>query len=101
ADACARVGGAVTAVSVHQGCGLTNAMTGIGEAAKSRTPLVVLAAEASGAHSNFRVDQEALAHAVGARSARVTSAADAVAQAVAAVRQAVQERCTVVLNLPL
>ena len=34
-------------LTVHQGCGLTNAMTGIAEAAKSRTPLLVLAAEAA------------------------------------------------------
>ncbi|MFJ8826941.1 thiamine pyrophosphate-binding protein [Streptomyces sp. NPDC102467] len=101
ADAYARVSGAVAAVSVHQGCGLTNALTGIGEAAKSRTPLVVIAAEASQPHSNFAVDQGALARALGAGSARVTSAADAVTQAYAAVRTAVQERRTVVLNLPL
>ena len=35
----------VAAVTVHQGCGLTNAMTGITEAAKSRTAMLVLAAE--------------------------------------------------------
>ena len=59
ADAYARVSGRVGVLSVHQGCGLTNAMTGITEAAKSRTPLVVLAAEtAAGAvRSNFRIDQ--------------------------------------------
>jgi thiamine pyrophosphate-dependent acetolactate synthase large subunit-like protein len=45
ADAFARMTGQVTALSVHQGCGLTNAMTGIAEAAKSRTPLLILAAE--------------------------------------------------------
>ncbi|MEU6673619.1 thiamine pyrophosphate-binding protein [Streptomyces sp. NPDC046925] len=101
ADAYARVRGAVTVVSVHQGCGLTNALTGIGEAAKSRTPLVVLAAEATEPHSNFHVDQGALAQAVGALSVRVTSAADAVAQTSGAVLRAVHERCTVVLNLPL
>ncbi|MEV8314000.1 thiamine pyrophosphate-binding protein [Streptomyces sp. NPDC059900] len=101
ADAYARVRGAAAVLSVHQGCGLTNALTGIGEAAKSRTPLVVLAAEATEARSNFHVDQAALAQAVGARSVRVTSAADAVAQTSAAVRRAVHERCTIVLNLPL
>ncbi|MFI6879919.1 thiamine pyrophosphate-binding protein [Streptomyces sp. NPDC050400] len=101
ADAYARVSGTVAAVSVHQGCGLTNALTGIGEAAKSGTPLVVLAAEATQPRSNFHVDQEALARAVGAHSVRVTSAADAVDRACAAVRRAVHERCTVVLNLPL
>ena len=59
ADAYARVSGRVGVLTVHQGCGLTNAMTGITEAAKSRTPLVVLAAEAAAAavRSNFRIDQ--------------------------------------------
>ncbi|WP_420032058.1 thiamine pyrophosphate-binding protein [Streptomyces sp. cg28] len=101
ADAYARVSGSVAALSVHQGCGLTNALTGIGEAAKSRTPLIVVAAEASQPRSNFAVDQTALAEALGAHSARVTAAAVAVAQTCAAVRLAVQERRTVVLNLPL
>ncbi|GAB3882339.1 hypothetical protein GCM10029964_039940 [Kibdelosporangium lantanae] len=98
ADAYARMSDRVTVVSVHQGCGLTNALTGITEAAKSRTPLVVLAAESGG---NFRVDQDALATAVDARTARVTSAATAVAETVAAFHTAVRERRTVLLNLPL
>src|SRR6476620_1632094 len=71
ADAYARMSGTVTALSVHQGCGLTNALTGITEAAKSRTPLVVLAAEATSPLSNFAVDQTALATAVGAVPMRV------------------------------
>ncbi|MEU8845362.1 thiamine pyrophosphate-binding protein [Streptomyces sp. NPDC048564] len=101
ADAYARTSGTVAAVSVHQGPGLTNAMTGITEAAKSRTPLVVLAAEVTEPRSNFYVDQEALARAVGAVMVRVTSAEEAVEQACAAVRLAVGERRTVLLNLPL
>ncbi|HEX2075829.1 MAG TPA: thiamine pyrophosphate-binding protein, partial [Geodermatophilus sp.] len=101
ADAYARMTDGVAALSVHQGCGLTNALTGITEAAKSRTPLVVLAAEATARHSNFHVDQPALAEAVGARSVRITSAEDAVGQAAAAVAAARRERCTVLLNLPL
>ena len=44
ADAWARSTGRPGVLSVHQGPGLTNAMTGITEAAKSRTPLLVLAA---------------------------------------------------------
>jgi acetolactate synthase-1/2/3 large subunit len=40
ADAWARTTGRVGVVSVHQGPGLTNAITGITEAAKSRTPLL-------------------------------------------------------------
>ncbi|WP_369166846.1 thiamine pyrophosphate-binding protein [Streptomyces sp. R28] len=101
ADAYARTSGTVAVVSVHQGPGLTNAVTGIAEAAKSRTPLVVLAAEVTEPRSNFYVDQEALAHAVGAVAVRVTSAEEAVGQACAAVRLAVRERRTVLLNLPL
>ncbi|WP_369240568.1 thiamine pyrophosphate-binding protein [Streptomyces sp. R21] len=101
ADAYARMSGTVAALSVHQGPGLTNAVTGIAEAAKSRTPLLVLAAEVTRPTSNFYVDQAALAHAVGAVTARVTSAENAVEQACAAVRQALHERRTVVLNLPL
>ena len=66
ADAYARMSGTVAAVSVHQGCGLTNAMTGITEAAKSRTPLIVVAADVTEQRSNFYVDQDALARAVGA-----------------------------------
>ncbi len=101
ADAYARTSGTVAVVSVHQGPGLTNAMTGIAEAAKSRTPLVVLAAEVTEPRSNFYVDQETLARAVGAVPVRVTSAEEAVEQACAAVGLAVRERRTVLLNLPL
>lgn len=101
ADAYARMSGTVTALSVHQGPGLTNALTGITEAAKSRTPLLVLAAEVTEPRSNFYVDQEVLARAVGAVPLRVTSAEDAVGQALAAVRRASHERRTVLLNVPL
>jgi len=101
ADAFARTSSTVAAVSVHQGCGLTNAMTGIAEAAKSRTPMVVVAAEVTEPRSNFYVDQEALAAGVGAVPLRVTSAEGAVEQAVAAVAMALHDRRTVLLNLPL
>ncbi|MBB2912998.1 thiamine pyrophosphate-dependent acetolactate synthase large subunit-like protein [Streptosporangium becharense] len=101
ADAYARLSGRVGVLTVHQGPGLTNAMTGIAEAAKSRTPLVVLAGETTERRSNFFVDQAALAEAVGARSLRVTSAETAVAETVEAFRTARDGRRTVLLNLPL
>jgi thiamine pyrophosphate-dependent acetolactate synthase large subunit-like protein len=103
ADAYARVSGELGVLSVHQGPGLTNALTGITEAAKSRTPLLVLAAEtASGAvRSNFRIDQAALAAAVGAVPERVHSPRSALADVARACRTAVAERRTVVLGLPL
>jgi thiamine pyrophosphate-dependent acetolactate synthase large subunit-like protein len=101
ADAYGRMSGTVAALSVHQGCGLTNAMTGITEAAKSRTPLVVLAAEATTPSSNFYVDQHALAAAVGAIPRRLTSPDLAAVEAATAYWMAQHERRTVVLNLPL
>ncbi len=103
ADAYARAGGGVGVLSVHQGPGLTNALTGITEAAKSRTPLLVLAAEASGSavRSNFRVDQAGLASAVGAVPERLHSPATALADLTRAWHTAAHDRRTVVLGLPL
>lgn len=103
ADAYARMSGKVALVSTHQGCGLTNAVTGIGEAAKSRTPLLVLTADtpADDPLNNFRIDQDGLARAVGAIAERVHGPETAVADTVRAYRTALRERRTVVLNLPL
>ncbi|GAB1817578.1 thiamine pyrophosphate-binding protein [Herbidospora sp. RD11066] len=101
ADAYARMSGEVGVVTVHQGPGLTNLMTGLAEAAKSRTPLLVLAGEVTSPLSNFWVDQAALAEAVGAVSLRITSGETAVTEAAAAYRTARRERRTVLLNLPL
>jgi acetolactate synthase-1/2/3 large subunit len=103
ADAWARGTGRVGILSVHQGPGLTNALTGITEAAKSRTPLLVLAADVAGAavRSNFRIDVAALAASVGAVADRLYSPAAAVADAARAYRTAQRERRTVVLAMPL
>jgi thiamine pyrophosphate-dependent acetolactate synthase large subunit-like protein len=103
ADAYARMSGRLPVVTLHQGCGLTNALTGITEAAKSRTPLLVLSADTAGAAvtANFRIDQDAAIGAVGAVAERVHSPGSAVADTVRAYRRAVHERRTVVLNLPL
>jgi acetolactate synthase I/II/III large subunit len=103
ADAWARLAGRPGVLSVHQGPGLTNAMTGITEAAKSRTPLVVLTADvaAEAVKANFRVDVAALATAVGATPFRIRSPAFAVDETVRAYRTALAERRTVVLALPL
>jgi thiamine pyrophosphate-dependent acetolactate synthase large subunit-like protein len=103
ADGYARVSGAVAACSVHQGPGLTNAITGLTEAAKSRTPVVVLAADTPSAalNSNFRIDQDALVESVGAVAERVHGPATALADVARAVRRAREERRAVVLMLPL
>ena len=103
ADAYSRASGQVSVLSVHQGCGLTNAMTGIGEAAKSRTPLLVLSGETppTDKASNFWIDQEGAVSALGAKVERIHSARSAVADTVRAYRLARDERRTVLLNLPL
>lgn len=103
ADAYSRMSGKVGVVTTHQGCGLSNAITGIGEAAKSRTPMIVLTADTQAAaiRSNFKIDQDALARSVGAVAERIHSPATAVADTMRAFRTAVNERRTVVLSLPL
>ena len=103
ADGWARATGEVGLLSVHQGPGLTNAMTGITEAAKSRTPLLVLAADVAGSavRSNFRVDVAALAASVGAEAGRLHSPGSAVADLIRAYRTAQAQRRTVVLAMPL
>jgi acetolactate synthase I/II/III large subunit len=100
ADAWARTTGRPGVVSVHQGPGLTNAMTGIAEAAKSRTPLLVLAAEAPEIRSNFHIDVAGLARAVGAVPERLYSPASALADVHRAYQTALGRR-TVILALPL
>ena len=103
ADGYARVSGRLGVASVHQGPGLTNAITGLTEAAKSRTPLVLLAADTPAAQlrSNFKIDQDALVESVGAVAERVHGPSTAVADVTRAVRTAVVERRAVVLMLPL
>jgi acetolactate synthase I/II/III large subunit len=103
ADAWARVTGEVGVATVHQGPGFTNALTGLAEAAKARTPLVLVAGDTSAAavRSNFRVDQAAMAAAVGAVPERVYTPASAAADVVRAVRRAALERRAVALMLPL
>jgi thiamine pyrophosphate-dependent acetolactate synthase large subunit-like protein len=103
ADGYARVSGRVGVASVHQGPGLTNALTGLAEAAKSRTSLLLLAADtpAAAVHSNFRVDQAAACAAVGAAVERVNTPQSALRDVERAYRRARNHRRTVVLLLPL
>ena len=103
ADGWARVTGRVGVVSVHQGPGLTNTMTALAEAAKSRTPLLVLAGDtpAAARRSNFRIDQHGLVESVGAIADRVHSPATAAADAARALARAQLERRPVVLMMPI
>lgn len=97
------VSGRLAACSVHQGPGLTNAITGITDAVKTRTPMVVVAGDSSAGAttSSFWLDQRRLVEATGAVAEAVHTPASAVADAARAVRRAVQERTAVVLNVGL
>ncbi len=102
ADAYAKATHELTLVSVHSGPGLTNALTGIGEAAKSRTPLLVLAGDVpvGAVRSNFAIDQAEMVRAVGAVPERIHTAATAREDTLRAVTRALRDRQTVVLSLP-
>ena len=102
ADGYARASGKVGVASVHQGPGFTNALTGLTEAAKARTPLVVLAADipVGTLWSNFKVDQGALAATLGAIPERVRGPQTAAADTARALDRAQTERRPVVLSIP-
>src|SRR5437870_12479425 len=78
ADAYARASGRLGVCTVHQGPGVTNALTGLTESAKSRTPLLLLAAEATSPHSNFFIDDRGLAAVAGAAHRSISAADTAV-----------------------
>ncbi|MEO7124112.1 MAG: thiamine pyrophosphate-binding protein [Lacisediminihabitans sp.] len=102
ADAYTRMSGRTAVLSVHQGPGFTNALTGITEAAKSHTPMLVLAPHAPNSlkASNFWVDQAAMAEAAGCVVEHIHGTVSAVDDALRALARARQERCTVVLIMP-
>ena len=101
ADAFSRVADSIPVVSVHQGGGLTNTITGLTEAVKSHTQMIVLSGEAPLADrtSNFRIGQEQLVEAVGARSIRV-SPGTARTDVRDAFRLMMAQRVPVLLNCP-
>jgi acetolactate synthase-1/2/3 large subunit len=101
ADGYARVSGQLAVLSVHQGPGVTNALTGLTEAAKSRTSMVVLAPEATNPRSNFFVDLPGLAAAIGAEFRRLS--VDRVTEDVTAACHLAKSGAgrTVLLALPL
>ena len=103
ADGYARVTGRPGVATVHQGPGLTNATTALAEAAKARTPLVLIAADTSAGaiRSNFRIDQAALASAVGAIHVRARSPDSVLEDLAEAWRQAAVGRRAVLFSLPL
>lgn len=103
ADAYSRATGDVAVLTVHQGCGLTNAMTGITEAAKCHTRLLVVSGDTRNGNvtSNFYIDQDAAVRALGAVAERIHSARTAIADTARAFATCASERKTVVLSLPI
>ncbi len=97
--ACGKIG----VCRVHQGPSFTNTLTELTEAAKSRTPLLVLAADTPPRTlwSNFKIDQGALARTAGALVERVRGPETAAEDTAWALRSARVERRTVVLNIPI
>jgi thiamine pyrophosphate-dependent acetolactate synthase large subunit-like protein len=103
ADGYTRASGRIAVASVHQGPGFTNTLTSLTEAAKCRTPLLVLAADTPPGTlwSNFKIDQGILAETTGAVTERVRGPETAAADAARSLRRARIERRPVVLNIPI
>lgn len=100
ADAYYRIARKIAVASTTYGPGFTNALTPLGEAACSRTPMVVVVgSEPSTGPRPWDVDQLALTEAVGAISLTV-DAADPAASMHEAFATAEQKRLPVVLNIP-
>jgi len=103
ADGYGRATGRVAIATTHQGPGYTNALTGLVEAAKARTPALLLTADTPAATqwSNFKVDQAAIGTAAGAIVERVHDPASAALDAARALHRAEAERLPVVLQVPI
>jgi thiamine pyrophosphate-dependent acetolactate synthase large subunit-like protein len=102
ADAFAQVSRGLGVATVHQGPGLTNAVTALAHAARERTPLLLLTGEtARGRHVSQSIDVAAVAAAAGADAVPVRDAATAAAEVAAAARRALEARRPVVVGLPI
>lgn len=103
ANGYAQAAGGVGVATVHQGPGFTNALTSLIEATKSRTPLVLLAADtaASDTRSNFALDQAALAATAGSEVLVVDDARTALDVLATAFSHAVCKRRVVTVLLPV
>jgi thiamine pyrophosphate-dependent acetolactate synthase large subunit-like protein len=83
ADGYGRASDRIAVCTTHQGPGFTNALTGLVETAKARTPALLVAADTPAATlwSNFKLDQAGIAASCGAIVERVHDPATAVAHA--------------------
>jgi thiamine pyrophosphate-dependent acetolactate synthase large subunit-like protein len=102
ADSYARTSGRLGLATVTQGPGLTHTLTALVEAAKSRTPILLLAADSALGDrlSNQSVDQAAIARAAGAGYVRWRHPADVAAFVGDAARLAEVERRPILVGFP-
>lgn len=103
ADASSRLSGELVVVSVTAGPGLTNAITGIAECAKSRTPLLVIAGDVARGDvvSAFSMSQSELVTSVGAAFVSLSGASSAYDEVLRLAGTIIAEQRTVVLSLPI
>ncbi|MDP9477716.1 MAG: thiamine pyrophosphate-binding protein [Actinomycetota bacterium] len=89
--------------TVHQGPGVTNTLTALTEAVKSRVPLLLIAADTAttALHQNLDIEQDAVVRSVGAAVQRMRGAKTAVEDVTLAVRRAEVERRPVVISVPI
>jgi thiamine pyrophosphate-dependent acetolactate synthase large subunit-like protein len=102
ADGYARASGDVGVCTVHHGPGFTNALTGLAEAAKSSTPLLLITADVPRGDdtSNFAIGQADLLRGIGVAMERVTDAGTARETAARAFARARDEGRPVVMSTP-
>ena len=101
ADAYYRVTGDVAVCTTTYGPGLTNTATGLAEAVKHRSGVLLLSGDQpAGGPRPIDIDQGAFAAALGARTVRVTDPATARGTVACALELARGGPCPVVLSLP-
>lgn len=103
ADAYARATGNLGVATVTHGPGLTNTITALHEAAKARTPMLVLVGDVAAGDRlhNQRIDQRATVLPTGAGFVQLRGPQHASEDVALAIRQAVLERRPYVVNLPV
>lgn len=99
----AQVSGKLGVATVTHGPGLTNTVTGLVEAERARTPLLLIAGDTPAAvHDHIQdIDQLPIVLSTGAGFVQIKSAESAVADLATAMRRALAERLPIVANVPI
>jgi thiamine pyrophosphate-dependent acetolactate synthase large subunit-like protein len=103
ADGYARVSGRLGVCSVTKGPGLTNVLTSLAEATKSRTPLLLVTGDTAinKPNQNQSVDQAAVVRSVGVGVEQARGSETVVEDLVRAVRRAETERRPILFPVPM